>query len=385
MKFLYSHRTRSADGQYIHIKALSDALLAAGHDVVMAGPDVEDGQSAGSKKLSAGGRSGLRDKLPGAVYECAEFAYSMISRRRLGALARSSTPDVLYERYNLYHHAGVDIARAFNLPLILEVNAPLVDERMANGELALPGWARRSENAIWRAADHILPVTNVLAEIVRRAGVPDEKITVIQNGVEPIFLQTVDASPIRQRYNLGGKLVLGFTGFVRDWHGVDRVLRFMASMARDDLHLLLVGDGPERANLESLAGSLGIGDHFTVTGVVQRPEMAAHVGAMDIALQPAVVPYASPLKLFEYMGQARAIIAPDQANIREVLQDDVDALLFSQDANDFDRKLKMLIDDEALRLRLGSAAKESLLRQELTWSANARRVEAIAEKLLREK
>ena len=69
MKFLYSHRTRSADGQYVHIKALSDALLAAGHDVVMAGPDGDDRQVSRHKELSAGGGSRLRDKMPGAIYE----------------------------------------------------------------------------------------------------------------------------------------------------------------------------------------------------------------------------------------------------------------------------------------------------------------------------
>jgi hypothetical protein len=43
--------------------------------------------------------------------------------------------------------------------------------------------------------------------------------------------------------------------------------------------------------------------------------------AFDIALQTASVPYASPLKLFEYMALSRAVIAPDQPNIREVLED----------------------------------------------------------------
>ena len=107
--------------------------------------------------------------------------------------------------------------------------------------------------------------------------------------------------------------------------------------------------------------------------------MADHVAAFDIALQPASTEYASPLKLFEYMAQAKAILAPDSANIREILSDGADALLFAEE--NFERMLTTLAGDAALRGRLGAAARESLIRRDFTWAANARRVEAIGERL----
>ena len=306
--------------------------------------------------------------------------------RRLASAAKSFAPDIIYERYNLFYHAGEWLKEKTGLPLILEVNAPLVDERAANGELALKKWGRSSENEIWRAADHVLPVTDALADYVRRAGVPDKKITIIPNGVGAAFLETPDGSDIRGRYNLERKLVLGFTGFVRDWHGVDRVLRFIADERRDDMHLLLVGDGPERENLETLARDLNIENQFTVTGVVQRDAMASHIATFDIALQPAVVEYASPLKLFEYMGLGRAIIAPASTNICEVLNDGIDAALFDpDDSAGLAATLRRLINDEDLRRKIGAAARENLLKNERTWSGNAARVEKIAMNLLEEK
>ena len=224
-----------------------------------------------------------------------------------------------------------------------------------------------------------LPVTAALAGRLRAAGVDDEKIEVVHNGVGEDFLTVRDGAAVRARYGLTDKIVLGFAGFVRDWHRLDRVLRFLSADGRDDLHLLVVGDGPARADLQALAERLGAATRATFTGVVQRDVMADHVAAFDIALQPASTEYASPLKLFEYMAQAKAILAPDSANIREILSDGADALLFAEE--NFERMLTTLAGDAALRGRLGAAARESLIRRDFTWAANARRVEAIGERL----
>jgi len=379
MKFLYSHRTRSADGQYVHIRELTDALKARDHDIVMAGPggDAENRE----KHLDAGG--GRRFRAPGALYELGELAYSAPSYWQLRTLYSKSRPDIFYQRYNLFFYPGAWLRRAKKIPFILEVNAPLAEERAKHGGLALKGLARSSECEIWRAADIVAPVTNVLANRVRAAGVPEEKITVIQNGVGEAFLSARDGRDIRARYKLDGKLVLGFAGFVRDWHGVDRAIRFIASRNRPDLHLFLVGDGPARAGLEALAQDLGVASQLTVGGVVQRDQMPDYIAAFDVALQPAVTDYASPLKIFEYMALGKPILAPDAANIREVLKDGADAALFAEDEDaGFDKTLAALIEDGELRARLGAAARDSLKRQDLTWSGNARRVEAISEKLL---
>ncbi|MFC2951489.1 glycosyltransferase family 4 protein [Marinicaulis aureus] len=374
MKFLYSHRTRAADGQRVHISALTHALEARGHEVVMCGPDAEP-----ARKLDASSQRGLTGLLPAPVYECAEYGYSFPAHRRLSAAAAQSAPDILYERYNLFFHAGGWLKRKTGLPFILEVNAPLAAERAEHGNLFFKGWARASERAIWREADIVLPVTNALAEYVRAAGVPEARIQVIQNGVDDDFLASHDPASVRAQYGLEGKLVLGFTGFVREWHGLDRAVRFLAQAPRDDLHLFIVGDGPARAGLERLASELGVAGRVTFAGVVQREAMAAHVAAFDIALQPAVVPYASPLKLFEYMAQGKPVIAPESANIREVLTSGEDGLLFG--VGGFEGALAALIDDADLRARLGAAAAEKVKRRDYTWAGNARRVEEIAERL----
>lgn len=384
MKILYSHRTKSADGQYVHIRALTDALRARGHDIIMAGPD--DHGPAATRKLEHGGGVSAKAILPKPLYEVAELAYSLPAYLRLARAASAGRPDVLYERYNLFYHSGVRLARARKLPFLLEVNAPLAEERARHGGLALRGLARRSEAAIWRAADKVLPVTNVLARMVEAAGVRPENIVVIPNGVDAEFLSDIDPRPVRSRYGLEGKIVLGFTGFVRDWHGVDRIIRYLARAARPDLHLLVVGDGDVRNALEDEAARLGVATQMTITGVVQREHMAQHVAAFDIALQPAVVPYASPLKLIEYMSLGKAIIAPACDNIKELLTDGADAILAPPDDEAaLHHRLNVLVSDRALREKLGDAARESVRRRDLTWAGNAKRVERLALDLLERK
>jgi glycosyltransferase involved in cell wall biosynthesis len=381
LRILYSHRTKSADGQYVHIRALTDALRARACEIEIVGPD-ESGAAA-TRKLDGGEIASLRTGLPKPLYEAAEFSYSAIGYRRLAARAREIDPDLLYERYNLFYHAGVRLARARRLPFILEVNSPLAAERARHGGLALKGFARWSEGSIWRAADKVLPVTAELARMVEAAGVRPERIEVVWNGVEEHFLGDIDGAAARARLGLGRQLVLGFTGFARDWHGLDKIVRYLARAGRDDLHFLLVGDGDVAPGLKAEAARLGVADRLTITGVVQRDAVADYVAAFDVALQPASVVYASPLKLVEYMAQARAIVAPDQPNIREVMTDGVDGLLFAPDDEAaLYRALDALLADAALRQRLGGEARLTVRRRNLTWAGNAARVEAIARALL---
>ena len=60
--------------------------------------------------------------------------------------------------------------------------------------------------------------------------------------------------------------------------------------------------------------------NFHITGLVERKNMPYWLDQIDIAIQPAVTPWASPLKLIEYLGKGKAIVAPDTPNIKELLR-----------------------------------------------------------------
>lgn len=389
MKILYHHRTASKDGQAVHIEEMIEALRSEGHEVRVVSPGGDEPE-AGAPGQGGNGQMGgdmgwvhrLKALMPKALYELMELAYSVLAYRKLMKAAKEFQPDIIYERYNLFLLSGLMAKKRLRIPLLLEVNAPLVFERSQHsGGLALESLARWAEGVAWRGADCVLPVTNVLADHVRARGVPESCIRVIPNGINRAhFAQAPSQEEAKALLGLQGRLVLGFTGFVRDWHGVDRIVDWMATaQAPSHVHLLVVGDGPVRDSLEQQARRLGLADRVTFTGVIHRDRVPAHVAAFDVALQPAVTPYASPLKLMEYLALGKAIVAPATPNLREVLSHETNALLFAEDRpRGLEESLSRLCTDADLRLRLAQGASDTIDRLALTWASNARQVVELA-------
>jgi glycosyltransferase involved in cell wall biosynthesis len=375
MRILYHHRIASKDGQAVHVEEIVQALRAAGHEVLLVGPGSLTGKRFG---FEGGVIAGLKRRLPRALYELAECAYNAVALWRLWLAVRRFRPDIIYERYNLYFVAGVVLKRLMRLPLLLEVNAPLFAERSRYDGIAIPALARLSERIAWRSADLVLVVTRVLGDMVRAQGVAAERIEVIPNGIDPArFDHLGDTPSVRAGLGLPERTVLGFTGFMREWHGLERLVEIVA--AAPHRCLLLVGDGPARPLIERRAAELGVADRVRITGVVERDQVAAHVAAFDVALQPDVVDYASPLKLFEYLALGRAIVAPDKPNIREILDHEHNALLFpAGDRAAMSLAIERLCQDPVLRARLGRAARATIAARDLTWTANARRIVDLA-------
>lgn len=126
MKILYHHRTASRDGQSTHIQEMISGLRSIGCEIEESAPSIsEDDHSGGS-----GGWVGkVKACLPSSIYELAEVAYSFVAYRRLAEKISTFRPQGIYERYNLFLLAGIWAKKRYGLPLILEVNAPMVLER----------------------------------------------------------------------------------------------------------------------------------------------------------------------------------------------------------------------------------------------------------------
>jgi glycosyltransferase involved in cell wall biosynthesis len=206
--------------------------------------------------------------------------------------------------------------------------------------------------------------------MIANTGVPSQRIEIVPNGIDPGRF-----SGLPPRKDPDGPLVLGFVGFVREWHGLDAVIAAMAAHAEIALELVVVGDGPVLPALQRQAAELRIAGRVRFVGLQQHDAIPAILAGLDIALQPRVVTYASPLKLFEYMAAGKAIVAPDQPNIRETLTDGETALLFDPaEPEAMWRAIRQLAVDAELRARLGAAARAEITRRNYTWRGNAERI-----------
>jgi len=380
LKILYHHRVAAQDGQSVHIKELTAAFKAIGHELIFVGPSLRP-KKFGDENLFL---ASIRRLLPGFLQEILELLYGYRAYYKLKKAYKEHKPDVLYERYNLFLPAGRKLAQKTGIPYLLEVNAPLSEERAKYSGLQLKKLATKMEAATWRSADRLFPVSDALGQKLLAAGVTKSQITALHNGINHEDYENIDRDKIRQRYNLDGKVVLGFTGFLREWHKLDHVISMIANFdAKNSPHLLIVGEGPAIEACTAQAEELGIADRIHFAGFRKREEIPEYLAAMDIALQPAVTSYASPLKIFEYMESGLAIIAPDQPNIREILSHRKNALLFEpQDFAAAEDQILLLVSDAALRRKLGRAAKNAIKTERYTWLDNAKHITKIAHQLI---
>ncbi|MDG3088276.1 glycosyltransferase family 4 protein [Vibrio hannami] len=368
MKILYHHRIASKDGQYVHVEEIINALRSLGHEVIVVAPQVSEKAKFGS---DGGWVSKLRANLPGAVSELLEFIYSFNVFFKLCSAIIKHRPDGIYERCNLYLPSGIWAKKLFGLKLILEVNSPIYEERKKYGGIALDKLAKWSEYYVWRNADHVLPVTRVLSKYLLAQGVAEENITVVHNGIDRKRFFPGGSSRREERFK--NKLTIGFVGFCREWHKLDEVMTLIAKENNRDLMLLVVGDGPVSEPLKNQAQALDLEDNFHISGLVSRDKMPHWLDQIDIAIQPAGTPWCSPLKLIEYLGTGKAIVAPDSNNIRELLTDGKNALLFNeQHPKEMVSNIQRIINDKELRQTLENNAAETIDELGLTWLQNAR-------------
>lgn len=376
MKILYHHRIASKDGQFVHVEELTSALLEQGHELKFVAPRINERSEFGN---DGGFVSRLKASLPAFIYELLELTYSLWVFVKLVKAIKDFQPECIYERYNLYQPAGIWVSKLFNIPLILEVNAPLVEERSRYSGLSLKRLAKWIENYTWREAKQCLPVSNVLADHLRAAGVNNHQITVIHNGVRQAFIDEMVATPFSVDKS---EIVIGFTGFIHPWHGMDKAIEAIAEHKHLALKLICIGDGVILPELKQLASDLGIDDKVEFKGLVPRDKVLNYVKQFDIALQPDVTAYASPLKMFEYMAVGSLIIAPRTPNIEEILNDKTAIFFDKGDQISFKESLNEAIDNYSNYLKKREAVKQSVITKGFVWEENAKRVVTLARNLL---
>jgi glycosyltransferase involved in cell wall biosynthesis len=375
-RFLYHHRIRAEDGQAVHVREMIGALRQAGHEVR---------ECALVPKTAAGPasprRAGVwrRLRLPRTAVEVLEVLYNRRGRSMLLEAARGFRPHFVYERHALHCRAGLDVARVLGVPLLLEVNSPMVAEMRRLGSLRLPGRAAATEREVLGGADAVLAVTRVLADLLAASGARPERLHVIGNGADPsrygdAAQQAARAARARWQLPQGG-VVVGFIGYMRQWHNLELMLDAMARPALQALVFVLIGTGPALQSVLARARELGLQDRVRALGDVPPELLPAHVLACDGALIPAINEYASPLKLFDALAAGVPVLAPDQPNLREYLKHGETALLFEPgDSGDLARQLQRLVHERDFARALGQAGQRMLLQQRWTWAGNAERV-----------
>jgi glycosyltransferase involved in cell wall biosynthesis len=384
------HGTKGAS---IHVRELSRALADLGHEVEIfaarRGGDPPPGFAVPVHEvpLEAPERRVyelLRDDPAGGeavAKEVRASLYAATFRHRVIDRLRAFRPDALYERYALLASAGGALARALGVPHLLEVNAPLSQEQAAHRGLVLAQTARAIEQAILGGADRVIAVSDPLARWLAEVGVDPSRIAVLPNAVDAERFAAAEAERAATRSALGlpaGWPVVGFLGTLKAWHGTSALVDAVGRLPRHAApHLLIVGDGPERASLMDRARRAGLADATTFTGAVPHERVPALLAAMDIAVAPYdrdEGAYFSPLKLFEYLAAGRPVVAAAIEPIRGCLRHGETGLLYPPgDTAALATAIADLLADPAKAAALAAAGRAEV-RARHTWAGNARAV-----------
>ncbi len=276
----------STNGVAAHIKTLKTGLLALGHEVLVVTADkhckhhyIED------------------DVLHCPATEIKRFygfgAAMPYSRKRLRLIADFG-PDVIH----IHHEFGIGLsgivaAKLNKLPLVYTLHtmydqyvyyvAPRPLQPVATK------LSHRYNRFIAERANALTGPSLKCEEYFRQIGV-SKNMSIIPNAIDldafdPKKFTEKQKAGFRNRYGIPeGKTLVCFVGRLGKEKSVDVLLEYWAGGVKpeDDLHLVIVGEGPDKKALELLAEGLGILDAVTFTGFVKHENMPECFAACDI-------------------------------------------------------------------------------------------------------
>jgi glycosyltransferase involved in cell wall biosynthesis len=286
--------------------------------------------------------------------------------------------DFIYQRYSRFNWTGVALSIVTGLPLALEFNGSEVWASQSWDPVGQASLLKRFERLNQRAADCIFTVSEVERRNVIGAGVEANKIFTNPNGVDTDkFRKACGGREIRKQLGLEDKIVVGFLGTFGPWHGAP-VLAKAATRVKSPCHFLFIGDGDERATTAAILAKEK--DRATFTGRIAHEKVAAYLDVCDILVAPLVPAsdgsefFGSPTKLFEYLAMERPVIASRLGQIADIIIDGENGYLVEpNDAESLAQAIEKLANDERLRIRLGLAARRTVV-ENYTWQHNAARV-----------
>lgn len=145
------------------------------------------------------------------------------------------------------------------------------------------GYLRAIQGAVARFAGTIIVPSVYLKKRVMEWGVAGEKITVIYNAPQPLFLLDIAKSEAKERLGLLGNIILS-VGRLAPWKGFADLILIMPGLLKENpaFQLVIVGDGGERKNLESEIKKLNLEGKVKLTGNIPHSQMPLYFKAADV-------------------------------------------------------------------------------------------------------
>ena len=270
-----------------------------------------------------------------------ELALMRALEQRLDEVVEAVRPDIIHAHSPVLNVLpALRVGHRRGLPVVYEIRAFWEDAAVDHGTTTEGSFRYRSIRALEtyalkRVAHAFTICEGLRADIVKR-GVPADKVTVIPNAVDINAFQLAgQALPeLQEKYGLVGKTVIGFIGSYYAYEGLDLLLDALPGIlkARPDVHVLLVGGGPQEANLKKQAEALSIAQNVSFVGRVPHSEVNRYYNLIDILAYPRhpmrLTELVTPLKPLEAMAQGQIFVASDVGGHKELIRHQETGILF---------------------------------------------------------
>jgi glycosyltransferase involved in cell wall biosynthesis len=292
---------------------------------------------------------------------------------RLYRYIRRVNPTILHA--SLFHAnlPGRVLGRVAGVPIII------CAERTMGMESE---WRYRINRWTIGLVDRVTAVsTNVRDFCVSHIGLPAEKLSVIYNGVE--LPEGAFPSTREARAALGlppDEPIIGTVSRLEPVKGIAILIQALARV--DHVHLAIVGDGPDRAALESLADDLGVADRIHWAG--HRRDVPRLLPAFELLVQPSLHE-GLPNSILEAMAVGLPVVATAVGGTPEVVVDGVTGLLTpSRDPGVLAKAITTLLRNPDLQRKMGRAGAERV-RERFSQEQTVQQTQALYAHLLESK
>jgi glycosyltransferase involved in cell wall biosynthesis len=193
---------------------------------------------------------------------------------------------------------------------------------------------------------------------------PLERFAIIPNGIDiHAFVPTSDKVSLKRQLHLPeDKPVVGLVAYFKEVKNLPLFVEVAERLVQQgiDAHFVLVGDGPERPRIEQLITQKGLDSRFTLPGLCETPLIWYQ--AFDILLLTSYSE-ALPLTILEAAACEVPAVAADVGGVRDVIVEGVTGFIApSGDVMRLADSVKQLIESPPLRLQMGHAARERVIR-----------------------
>jgi len=298
-------------------------------------------------------------------------------------------PDVLYLRQNSFPFFPIILCKILKIPSIVEVNGLVLDELKVNPNSQSFAYrvfsylALRSENFNYRHCDRIVSVTDKLKdELVRLYSVPDNKISVINNGANTDVFKPLDLEQTKAKLQLeNSKKYVCFVGHLAAWQGVEFLIHASPLILEKcpDTRFLIIGDGVMKDKLLEITSELGLSDKFTFTGRIPYENVPLYINAADVCVAPFIKERnskigLSALKTYEYLACGKPIVASSISGVRDLIESSGGGVSVTpENPEELAAAVVKLLLDENTRVLVGEKGRRYVVENH-SWDGVARKI-----------